>query len=41
MPILIRVLMVEDSAADAELMPGNLADHGFAPQPERRRGHKP
>src|SRR3972149_9934842 len=35
MPIPIRVLMVEASPGDAELMLGNLADHGFAPQAER------
>jgi len=35
MTIPIRVLIVEDSAADAELMLGNLTDHGFAPHAER------
>ena len=35
MSIPIRVLIVEDSPNDADLMLGNLADHGFAPQAER------
>ncbi len=35
MAIPIRVLIVEDSPADAELMLSTLADHGFAPQAER------
>ncbi|MBI2294340.1 MAG: PAS domain S-box protein [Betaproteobacteria bacterium] len=35
MPIPIRVLIVEDSPDDAELMLDNLADHGFASQAER------
>ena len=35
MPTSIRVLIVEDSADDAELMLRDLADHGFAPQADR------
>src|SRR3990172_6617550 len=35
MSIPIRVLIVEDAPDDADLMLGNLAEHGFAPQAER------
>jgi len=35
MPIPIQILIVEDSADDAELIVSNLVNHGFAPQAER------